>query len=251
MGLTVKCGLPAVTAAFLSLLLAVAPPPASAEDMCSLLDRIVEAGEKDNPPFSSLVHFALPQAECVSNSGFYSGYHFECSWAHRYIDGSTAQKLEKAARKCARRTYKKNEKFAEWADTDDSHPSHDRRVRSYDRAKARKIEACGSYEQLRDRIYAPALSDAETLAASIKQCLHAGKIRRSWEPLEGNDGKDYKYWTSSSIDGPVKFRLEVDAAVDNHPSYYDDDDEDLTPDRDSTSTIVDWDFEFYIRFVRK
>ena len=57
MGLTFKCGLPTVTVVFLSLLLAATPSPARAQDVCSLLDQIVEAGEKDD--FSSLKHFAL------------------------------------------------------------------------------------------------------------------------------------------------------------------------------------------------
>lgn len=193
MGLTVKCGLSAVAVAFLSLWPAAAHP-ASAQDVCSQFDQIVEAVEKGN--FNSLKHFALPQAECESRQAS-----FACSWVHRYIDSTTARNLRRGASRCGRRDKKAFDALEKSIGRSDYY------TRKWVKAEAEKDQVCGSYEQLRDSIYQPALADAEKLAASIKQCFHAGRIRGSWEPFERKGSRTSTSWASES--DAVILHLEV------------------------------------------
>ena len=199
MDLTVKCGLPAATAAFLTLWLAVAPPPAAAQDVCSLLDQIVEAGEQDNPPFSSLKHFALPKAECGPIGSGANRGGFGCRWAHRFAIPGDVRKIQKLDRECERLDEEVwemddevDEAIDEWTDAEDWEEDELYAIMKKVEAEQEQIEAkrdqvCGHRDQLIDRLYASALPDAETLAASIKQCFHADKIRGSWEPLDRSE----------------------------------------------------------------
>ena len=216
-----------ITAAFLSGLFALASLPASAQDVCSQLDQIVEAGEKDN--FSSLKHFALPQAACESNGNF------ECSWAHRYMDSNVVNQLRRGHRRCDRRVEtveKREEEYHEvFMKYDYDHPRVVRADRRQREAIARAEQVCGPYKQLRDSVYESALSDAEALAASIKKCLATGNIRGSWTSLTWDDvagSSPRSVWDTHRTDGQVKLRLRVDA------------------DRDDVGGI-----QFYLRFSRK
>ena len=198
--------------------LTVCPQLVYAQNVCSLLGRVIAAAE-ENPPFTSVRHLNAPNAECTVADG---GRGWVCVWNDRKLKQAmkqamkerkrASQKKSRARNKVKNKRSKLDRAFDFWMRSlDKTHGSasqhwfdleerasaeHDRVRAEYERVKAEHERAKAAYEQTQESIRSLAddlYSQQETLKSSIKRCLSKGAIRGSWHSFTSYNRKSDGY----------------------------------------------------------
>ena len=189
------------------LFLTMPPQFVHAQDVCSLLDKVVAAG-KDNPPFTSVRHLTAPNATKCKIGGSW----WKCTWVDRNIQQAYEEYRDAAEEK---RDASKEfmDAFSEHGDAlnestdfilkDDKdywmsdeawkaeaerldakeerlRAEQDRLHEKWQRLRAEEDRLFRKFSQLNDG----RLSQVQTLVSSIQQCFYKNAIRGSWSSFE-------------------------------------------------------------------